>query len=66
MHRMLKTTFVDNAKGGTQTFSDFLDSDIGKFWLSIVSFQVAQVIQPKTWRKFSELSTKTGEVSFLR
>jgi hypothetical protein len=48
--------------------SGFLDSNVGKLRLKIVSVQVVppQVAQMKTWRKFTKSLTETDEVPFQR
>jgi hypothetical protein len=48
--------------------NDFLDSNVGKYRLKIMSSQVVapQVAQTKTQRRFAKSSTKTDEVTVWR
>jgi len=39
MHKILKTACGDNAIGKHRFFIDFVNSNIGKFWLKLVNIQ---------------------------
>jgi hypothetical protein len=68
IYKMLKIAFADNAMGEHRLLNAFLNSNMGKLRLRIVSDQVTppQVAQTKTWKKFTKPSMKTDEISLWR